>query len=288
MERSVPIIPYKKIASRALLSLALVVVLYLSSWWKDRTPSTFVSQLESVHTKSQTARCSSDYIEESRLFPECAPRKCGRVVSDIVVTADEVSKLLQVAQKGLALSRSDGGASILDLHSGSVSHGQGFVNVYKLAKEKGVPLFDGGDFDVYTQMKNKVRDLVSHQFGVMPKHLHLTHPTFFSEMSVREPRTVHDEYWHTHVDKETYESFHYTSLVYLSDYGLDFHGGRLVFVSPAGNVTVEPKRGRVVAFTSGSENPHHVERVVRGLRYALTVSFSCDPAKAIADPRLHA
>ncbi|GIY88147.1 2-oxoglutarate and iron-dependent oxygenase domain-containing protein 3 [Caerostris extrusa] len=69
-----------------------------------------------------------------------------------------------------------------------------------------------------------------------------------------------------------------------SDYGVDFSGGRFVFVSNSKNMTVEPRIGRVSAFTSGSENPHYVERVSSGTRYALTVSFTCDPKFAISDP----
>jgi hypothetical protein len=44
--------------------------------------------------------------------------------------------------------------------------------------------------------------------------------------------------------QETYESFHYTSLLYLSDYGRDFHGGRFVFIDYDNtNRTVEPRKG---------------------------------------------
>ena len=44
--------------------------------------------------------------------------------------------------------------------------------------------------------------------------------------------------------QETYESFHYTSLLYLSDYGHDFHGGRFIFVDGDNtNRTVEPRKG---------------------------------------------
>lgn len=87
----------------------------------------------------------------------------------------------------------------------------------------------------------------------------------------------------------TYESFHYTSLLYLSDYSKDFKGGRLIFLDgtlekPTKNVTVEPRKGRVAMFTSGAENPHFVERVTSGVRYAITVSFTCDPSRAIDDP----
>lgn len=47
-----------------------------------------------------------------------------------------------------------------------------------------------------------------------------------------------------------------------------------------------PCPGRVSFFSSGSENLHRVEKVTWGTRYAITVSFTCDPAHAISDPAL--
>ena len=41
--------------------------------------------------------------------------------------------------------------------------------------------------------------------------------------------------------------------------------------------TVEPKSGRLVTFTSGSENPHYVERLLSGDRYVLAFWFTCNP-----------
>ena len=75
---------------------------------------------------------------------------------------------------------------------------------------------------------NKVRDFISDHFGV--SQLYLTHPTFFSRLDSKPASTVHDEYWHIHVDRETYPNFHYTSLLYLTDFGVDFSGGEFVFV----------------------------------------------------------
>ena len=89
-----------------------------------------------------------------------------------------------------------------------------------------------------------------------------------------------------HIDKETYPSFHYTSLLYLTDFGEDFKGGEFVFVdsSDKTNKTIEPRLGRVSFFTSGIENKHFVKPVNSGVRYALTLGFTCDATKAIADP----
>ena len=76
----------------------------------------------------------------------------------------------------------------------------------------------------------KVKAALSNHFQVDPDSLYLTHPTFFSRITSTPAKTMHDEYWHIHVDKETYPNFHYTSLLYLTDYNKDFKGGTFVFV----------------------------------------------------------
>ncbi|CAH2049145.1 unnamed protein product, partial [Iphiclides podalirius] len=74
-------------------------------------------------------------------------------------------------------------------------------------------------------VKDKIKFTIAHHFGVLPSKIYLTHPTFFSEITSKPPVTLHDQYWHPHVDKETYKSFHYTTLLYLSNYNVDFEGG---------------------------------------------------------------
>ena len=81
---------------------------------------------------------------------------------------------------------------------------------------------------VLRSVKDKVKEAVAAHFNLDNSKLFLSHPTFFSELTAVPAVTPHDEYWHDHIDKETYPSFHYTSLLYLSDYKRDFTGGRLV------------------------------------------------------------
>ncbi|KAJ8972222.1 hypothetical protein NQ314_000283 [Rhamnusium bicolor] len=187
----------------------------------------------------------------------------------------------------MALGGSQGGASIMDLHSGALSFNDKFINVYAQKKHN---VLTPTDLAVYKLVRTKIQNAIAETFGIDINSLFLTHPTFFSRLTSLEAVTPHDEYWHAHIDKHTYESFHYTSLLYLNDYGVDFKGGRFIFFNdisnPTKNVTVEPRKGRVSMFTSGSENPHSVERVSEGLRFAITVSFTCDPLKAIQDPVL--
>jgi len=79
-----------------------------------------------------------------------------------------------------------------------------------------------------------------------------------------------------HVDKANIASYDYSALIYLSDYGSDFDGGKFAFCDN-GRVDhiVEPRKGRLVAFTSGPENLHQVRNVTRGTRYVLAMWFTC-------------
>ena len=53
----------------------------------------------------------------------------------------------------------------------------------------------------FSKVKGKIHAAISEAFGVNPQKLHLTSPTFFSEMTAKPAKTVHDEYWHVHTDK---------------------------------------------------------------------------------------
>ncbi|GFU63146.1 2-oxoglutarate and iron-dependent oxygenase domain-containing protein 3 [Trichonephila clavipes] len=278
-------IPWKKIVTRFMLSLLMIFAVYWTS--KKEDFHVFASQKDRIQLTSAQVSCSSAYKKDISKFKDCVPKHCGRLVTDIVVTPEEAAHLLRVSKKGLAFGGSSGGASILDLHSGALSYDNSFINIYEKIKAYGTnKVFTPEDFKVYSNVRNKIQQIISYNFGIPINKLYLTHPTFFSEMTPRIAKTKHDEYWHVHVDKETYPSFHYTSLLYLTDYGIDFTGGRFIFVNEGKNMTVEPRVGRISAFTSGAENPHYVEQVSSGARYALTVSFTCDKEFAIADPTM--
>jgi hypothetical protein len=68
-------------------------------------------------------------------------------VSDKLVSGSEADALLSIAKRGMALGGSQGGATILDLHSGALSEGKNFVNIYSLSSAKDV--FKKTDFTFY-------------------------------------------------------------------------------------------------------------------------------------------
>ncbi|XP_059719984.1 2-oxoglutarate and iron-dependent oxygenase domain-containing protein 3 [Haemorhous mexicanus] len=240
---------------------------------------------DTLQDKFVEVPCSADY-ESHKRFAGCTPRKCGRGVTDAVITREEAERIRRIAERGLSLGGSDGGASILDLHSGALSLGKHFVNLYRYFGDKIQDIFTEEDFALYRDVRQRILQRIAQVFGISSSAMYLTKPTFFSRMNSTAAKTTHDEYWHPHVDKVTYGSFDYTSLLYLSDYSKDFGGGRFVFMDADSNKTVEPRAGRVSFFTSGSENLHRVERVRWGTRFAITISFSCDPQHGIGDPRV--
>ncbi|XP_037611959.1 urotensin-2 receptor 2 [Sebastes umbrosus] len=280
--------------SRGLVALLLVVVslcgaatwLFVASLDSEIT-ETLVRQGELVSPQPRvyTVQCSEDY-ENYKRYPGCTPQKCGRAVTDGVVSREEAEVLKRLAERGLALAGSEGGASILDLHSGALSMGKQFVNIYRYFGDQIGDVFTQEDFQLYRNVRGRIQAVIAETFGLDPTLMYLTKPTFFSRINSTIAKTQHDEYWHPHIDKVTYGSFDYTSLLYLSDYGSDFTGGRFIFMDQNGNRTVEPRAGRVSFFSSGTENLHRVEKVTWGTRYAITVSFTCDPAHAISDPAM--
>ena len=63
-------------------------------------------------------------------------KQCGRFVMDGLFLEDQVDKLLSIFEKGLQFGHSSGGASILDLHSGALSKGERFINVFSNPETK--------------------------------------------------------------------------------------------------------------------------------------------------------
>ncbi|CAG2175560.1 unnamed protein product [Oppiella nova] len=278
----------KRVMSVMALSIAiLLMIYYTTTQCNDTKELVMASATQSIKDSPirRQVMCSQDYNEDRVRFPSCAPQRCGRFVSDSVITESETKHLLLVAKRGLSLGGSSGGSTILCLHTGVLSMANNFVNIYKLIertqrKEKDLKeLFTEKDLQVYRTVTNKIRKRIAIHFGIPSAQLYLTAHTFFRR--AKNPQNKYNEYWRRHVDKQNVKFVDFTSLLYLSTYGADFSGGRFIFTDEMSNQTIEPKFGRVAAFTSGSENEHFFERVTSGTRYALLMTFTCDPKFAV-------
>ncbi|VEN45674.1 unnamed protein product [Callosobruchus maculatus] len=257
-------------------------------WFNYNKPvETVMAKYKEIYDmKGYMLECDDEYKKDVSQYPGCIPKFCGRFVSDKIVTAVEADILLKFAKKVMAMGGSSGGATVMDLNSGALSYNDKFINAYIKDEKLLIP----SDRTIFKLVRSKIQNAIAQTFKLDVDSIHVTQPLFFSRLTALEAKIPNDEYWHPHIDKDTYESFHYTSLIYLNDYGMDFDGGRFVFMDnmekSLKNITVEPRKGRVLMFSAGAENPHHVERVTSGQRYAMTVPFTCDSSKVINNPQL--
>ena len=105
---------------------------------------------------------------------------------------------------------------------------------------------------------------------------------------------------HGHIDAARPTNWHYTCLLYVGDHGADrFAGGETLLIDEVehgmssrvrAGLLVEPRRGRLLAFSSGSENVHTALEATHGYRSLIQVWFGCSPYKrqepSEADPRV--
>uniref|UniRef100_A0A452GJ36 Uncharacterized protein n=1 Tax=Gopherus agassizii TaxID=38772 RepID=A0A452GJ36_9SAUR len=185
-----------------LVSSAVLVSLlswsYLVS--EDGVAEVLAHYSESLQDRFIEVPCSEDYDSHKR-FEGCTPRKCGRGITDAVITREEAERIRRIAERGLSLGGSDGGASILDLHSGALSVGKHFVNLYRYFGDKIQEIFTEEDFQLYRDVRRRIQQTIAQAFGISSSSMYLTKPTFFSRINSTEAKTTHDEYWHPHIDK---------------------------------------------------------------------------------------
>lgn len=93
-----PRFPGQRVWSRGILILGVLLYVWYTS--KDTKETLLAKQNEIHQRRSQNIECSTDFLEEIRQYPGCVPKKCGRFVSDKVITSNEADALLRLAQRG--------------------------------------------------------------------------------------------------------------------------------------------------------------------------------------------
>eukprot|EP00947_MAST-08B_sp_MAST-8B-sp1_P000045 g45.t1 len=203
-----------------------------------------------------------------------------------------------------------GGPTILDVNTGYVlASGQHQpMSIYRKGQ-----LYSKAEYALYRDVTRRLKRLVEETFGLSTATF-FTAPTFITREvgdAKWSPSTMHDEYWHAHVDKNNTAHYDFSGLVYLSTQGEDFTGGLLHFYPPSSldctpfmdpvnpgpckvvgphSLEVAPRKGRAIVFGSGQENPHRVTKVASGTRYVLSFWFTCDERremKAFLDGKMH-
>eukprot|EP00055_Hartaetosiga_balthica_P017778 m.122988 g.122988 ORF g.122988 m.122988 type:complete len:323 (-) comp9399_c3_seq1:361-1329(-) len=260
----------------------IVVIAAIGTDFYVHIPTTILSAKETVNVSRWEVACDDP-------LAVCHFTGCRRVVWDGLVPEKDVTQLREMASRVMnKYAQPSGGPTIIDLHSGAMSYGEQFINMYAKIKDDDIVSLNN-DLTLYNKVHEIILNLVEKEFGI-ENQAGLTKPTFFSRITSKEAATSHDEYWHHHIDKLQYGTFQYTCLLYLNTYGQDFTGGRFAFVDQSYRGEeklhiVEPKAGRISCFTSGNENPHFVEKVSSGTRFALTIAFTCNDDDFISPPQ---
>eukprot|EP00439_Symbiodinium_sp_Y106_P036350 s466_g4.t1 len=215
--------------------------------------------------------------------------RCARFVLDEAIPAADVQELAHLLQwlVSEAWGGGSGPPSVLDLHAETLSYKDKFVNLTMFMEFKSLK-FTQKQVEAYRSVRQALREQLSRLFGVPLEGLQHD-MTFFSHINAsKTAQTVHDQYWHSHIDTEQYGTFAYTVLLYLNTEAQDFDGGEFIFEESKGEgfrvpaAAVEPRAGRIVAFSSDAENPHKVLAVSRGVRMALTAAFTCSQEQAMS------
>lgn len=180
--------------------------------------------------------------------PRCLPQDCQRVVLDGFLSKEENAAVLEIAKKGFAYSSTAaeyGGPTIMDINSGFVRDQDGLINMYTpsqppnpndkaLHEKRYMPpvSFTTGEYALYKTIIQRIRQQIMDEFDL--EDLYFTAPTFITRevgnASSWKPKSMHDEYWHPHVDKNNTAHYDYSGLVYLNDHGLDYTGGMFAFL----------------------------------------------------------
>ena len=266
----------------------MMVTIAQSSLSSPLSSSSVVEIVSSEETLSKPLILSKTCISNNNYdgsYHCTHPTSCGRYLLDEFVDTDDVDRLRDIANKGLNYRNKGGintpaaGPTIIDINTGYIRDSNGLINAF--ANDNNI--FDVADFDHYGRIIKKLKTKVEEVFSI--KDVYFTAPTFITHIRGTadwEPQSIHDEYWHLHVDNNNTEHYHYSGLLYLSTINKDFKGGRLKFFN-SDEVTleqiIEPKAARLLIFSSGRENPHSFERVEEGNRMVLAFWFTCNQKK---------
>lgn len=181
-----------------------------------------------IDLEYDSGECKGRDLESIGRNPKCYSDKCLRFIGDNIFESNDITSLLQIAEKGMNTRVSNGGPTILDINTGYIRDTEGLANLFgdDYKKDESDRLFTSNDFATYGRIINKLKNLVSSKFNI--ENLYFTAPTFITKLdgnSAWKPREIHDEYWHTHADMNNTDHYQYSGLLYLSTYGVDFTGG---------------------------------------------------------------
>lgn len=123
---------------------------------------------------------------------------------------------------------------------------------------------------LYIRLLERMRRTMAYEYGIPLVKLSLQQ-SFIKRLTPKHGQAAGP----THVDECGTKPYHYTSILYLNERP-EYQGGDFIYTDPPlseGGARVEtrisPQRGQALVMTGGWENPHYVEAIFEGTRYAV-------------------
>jgi len=183
-----------------------------------------------------------EHDPQSRCWPS---NNCRRKIVDGLFSKEDVEGLVKIANKGIVLRPRHGGPTIVDINTGYIRDTTGLENMFARSGD----IFDSDDFLHYGNCIRKLKQEVMKTFDL--DTLYFTAPTFITRIDAGvewSPQGmhgfdstiviwanllstgIHDEYWHTHSDRNNTAHYQYSGLLYLSTHNVDFTGGTFLLM----------------------------------------------------------
>jgi len=275
---NMPTFSGQRLWSRSALIIGLMAVVYFNSNTNVKQ-SAFGKYDETIRGRAFDTKCADDYDSAMKHFGGCRPAKCGRIVADVLEGSSEFF-LSDLAKRIFVYGK--GNSGIYDLFTGKLLHDIESDLIVAEGTEKN-KIFKLTDREYLQSSSSAVHQMISQHFKIDGFQLRLN-SAFYTRLTSTGKRKNHLTKLTVH---QTSFSAHFSAIIYLTDFGKEFNGGRLVFPdSDSTNRTVEGRKGRVVAFTSGLDNQHTTEPVTKGGLITLVLGFTCNPKEKIGTIKL--
>lgn len=212
-----------------------------------------------------------------------------RVLLDGVITDEECQEMRYLSNAAASLG--DGYYGRPSPHTPNERfQGVTVLKALKLSQKGTIPLKTSR---LFYDVSEKVRRIIESYFR-METPLHFAYSHLVCRTAVEGMQDKREDLSHSvHVDNcilnsealecpkqhPAYTERDYSAILYLNH---DFEGGNFIFTEIDAKVItamVNPKCGRVVAFSSGAENPHGVQAVTKGQRCGVALWFTLDPTQ---------
>lgn len=171
-------------------------------------------------------RCKHELMElGKKSAPTCLvpEKKCSRMALDGKVNGEIISRFQTMATKAMKTRPSYGGATLLDVNTGSLRDTMGLSNIFHSPSN----VFTESELDFFGEINRSLKELFEFQFQV--SNLFFTSPSLLVRLDGNRswvPRGSIDEYWTTKADMNSTASVHYSGILFLSTFSLDFTGGK--------------------------------------------------------------